>query len=213
MKLRMRATGAAALAWIVAVLVGSPGQAADRDDAGPAMSEQLALFDMPQAEVSIASTSSTDAVAATRPPPPTPPLYALVAQASQDYGVDRALLLAVVHAESAGDVFAVSRAGAVGLAQIMPATASAFGVRASQLFDPIVNLRVAAADLRKLELEYGGDLTRVLAAYNAGEGAVARFGGVPPYRETRAYVRRVIAAMRRAQATAGFASAMVRHAG
>ena len=100
-----------------------------------------------------------------------------------------ALLKAVVAAESGFDPRAVSRAGAQGLMQLMPETADLLGVE-----DPLVpeqNLRAGGSYLRALIDRYG-DLTRALAAYNAGPEAVDRYGGLPPYRETRAYVARVL---------------------
>ena len=98
------------------------------------------------------------------------------------------LLVAVVRAESNFDPLAVSRAGAAGLTQLMPATASDRGV--SDVFDPGQNLRAGAEHLRAL-LDRFDSLTLALAAYNAGPATVERFDGVPPYRETRNYVRQV----------------------
>lgn len=110
--------------------------------------------------------------------------------ASRRARVSQALLLAVVLVESAGNPGAVSPAGAQGLAQLMPGTARRYGVRNS--FDPAANLVGGARYLSDLLVLYEGDLVTSLAAYNAGEGAVARFGGVPPYGETLAYVPRVL---------------------
>ncbi|MEM8731709.1 MAG: lytic transglycosylase domain-containing protein [Pseudomonadota bacterium] len=106
--------------------------------------------------------------------------------------VSEALIAAVVAVESGGNPGAVSPAGAQGLGQLMPGTARRYGVRNS--FDPAQNLKGAAAYLSELLEMYRGDLVLVLAAYNAGEGAVARFNGVPPYRETRNYVPKVLSA-------------------
>jgi soluble lytic murein transglycosylase-like protein len=92
--------------------------------------------------------------------------------------------------ESAFQARAVSPKGASGLMQLMPATASSLGVQ--DALDPAENLDGGTRHLGSLLTLYGGDLRRALAAYNAGEGAVARHGGVPPYRETRAYVRKVL---------------------
>jgi hypothetical protein len=106
-----------------------------------------------------------------------------------DYGLDPELVLAVIAAESAFDPAAESPKGAKGLMQLMPATARRFGVR--DIWDPTDNLHGGMAYLRWLLRHYRGDVTLTLAAYNAGEGAVARYGGVPPYQETRHYIRRV----------------------
>lgn len=109
--------------------------------------------------------------------------------ASDVFGVDAALIRAVVHAESWFEVEAVSHAGAQGLMQLMPATARRFGV--TNAFDPIDNITGGVAYLAWLAEEFEHDLVRMLAAYNAGENAVRRHGGVPPFAETQEYVRRV----------------------
>lgn len=101
------------------------------------------------------------------------------------------LLLALVVAESGGDPRAVSPKGAMGLGQLMPATAERFGV--ADPFDPADNLSAAAAYLDVLLRAFNDDAVLALAAYNAGEGAVIRRGAVPPFEETRAYVPRVLA--------------------
>jgi len=105
------------------------------------------------------------------------------------YDLDPDLIKAVAYAESAFKPDAVSPKGAVGLMQLMPATAAMYGV--TNLTDPDQNLKAGAQHLRTLMDEFNGDLTLVLAAYNAGSGAVRRSGGVPAYRETRNYVRKV----------------------
>ena len=102
--------------------------------------------------------------------------------------LDARLLVAVIATESRWDPGAVSPAGARGLGQLMPATAGALGVDAS---DPLQNIAGVARDLRAL-LDRYGDAATALAAYNAGAGAVERYGGIPPYAETRAYVARVL---------------------
>ena len=109
--------------------------------------------------------------------------------ASQLYGVDEAVVRAIIHAESAYRPNALSHAGAQGLMQLIPATASRFGV--SNAFDPAQNIRGGVQYLAWLMKRYSSDLTLVAAAYNAGEGAVDRNGGVPPYSETQRYVQRV----------------------
>lgn len=112
-----------------------------------------------------------------------------IAAASREFGVEEAVVRAVIHAESAFNPTAVSRAGAQGLMQLMPATARRFGVTDS--FEPAQNIRGGVEYLSWLLRRFNGNLTLAAAGYNAGEGAVDRHGGVPPYRETQNYVVRV----------------------
>lgn len=109
--------------------------------------------------------------------------------ASEVFGVDPALVRAVMHAESWFEVDAVSHAGAQGLMQLMPDTARRFGV--INALDPVDNISGGVAYLAWLAEQFDQDLVRILAAYNAGENAVRRHDGVPPFPETREYVRRV----------------------
>jgi soluble lytic murein transglycosylase-like protein len=118
----------------------------------------------------------------------------LVDASARAAGVDTNLARAVIAVESGFDPRAISSAGAAGLMQLEPETARAYGV--SNVFDPAQNLRGGSAYLHDLLARFGGDVPRALAAYNAGPGAVERFGGIPPYPETRAYVARVLAAYR-----------------
>ncbi|MBI2217360.1 MAG: lytic transglycosylase domain-containing protein [Candidatus Rokubacteria bacterium] len=117
-----------------------------------------------------------------------------VRAAAQRYGVPEKLVLAVIHAESRGNPWAVSPKGARGLMQLMPQTASLLGVRDS--FDPEENIDGGIRHLRRLIDRYGNDLRLALAAYNAGEQVVAQYGGVPPYAETQGYVQKVLAQYR-----------------
>lgn len=112
-----------------------------------------------------------------------------IAAAARDYGVDEALVRAVIHAESAYDPNAVSRVGAQGLMQLMPATARRFGV--ANVFDIAQNIRGGVQYLAWLLRRFDGNLTLAAAGYNAGEGAVDKYKGVPPYSETQRYVQRV----------------------
>src|SRR5690606_27796962 len=109
-----------------------------------------------------------------------------ILRATLDTNVSPALVLAVIGIESAGRSDAVSSAGAVGLMQLIPATAERFGV--SDSTDPVQNIKGGVAYLDWLMKEFDNDPVMVLAAYNAGEGAVRSNGGVPPYAETRDYV-------------------------
>ena len=117
--------------------------------------------------------------------------YAETIAASADrHGLDRALLAAVAKVESNFDPFALSPKGACGMLQLIPATARRFGVR--NVFDPSQNIEGGARYLRWLLDRFSGDVELALAGYNAGEGAVDRHGGVPPYRETQRYVVKVL---------------------
>jgi len=117
-------------------------------------------------------------------------LHALASEAARRHGLDPELVLAVVTVESGFRPEAVSPKGAQGLMQLMPATAQALGVQ--NALDPAANLDGGSRHLSELIALYNGDVTKALAAYNAGTGAVARHGGVPPYRETQEYVKKVM---------------------
>lgn len=112
-----------------------------------------------------------------------------IAAAAREFGVEEAVVRAIIHAESAYNPTALSRAGAQGLMQLMPPTARRFGV--SDSFDASQNIRGGVQYLSWLLKRFNGDLTLAAAGYNAGEGAVDRHGGVPPYSETQYYVKRV----------------------
>ena len=117
-------------------------------------------------------------------------LKSIVRVASQQHQVDADFIASVIHAESANNPRAVSRKGAQGLMQLMPATAGKLGVKDS--FDPADNVDGGVRYLRELLLLYNNDMVKALAAYNAGPQRVEQYKGVPPYAETRAYVARVI---------------------
>ena len=118
------------------------------------------------------------------------PYGRLIASTARSEGLDALLFAALVEAESGFQPEAVSPVGAVGLAQVLPSTVELYG--GGDPFDPARNLEVGARHFRILLDLFEGDLALALAGYNAGPGAVARFGDIPPYRETRAYVDRVL---------------------
>jgi soluble lytic murein transglycosylase-like protein len=120
----------------------------------------------------------------------TNPFSAEISAAATRNGVDPALLTGLIKAESNFDPNATSPAGAQGLTQLMPGTAAGLGV--GNPLDPPQAIEGGARYLRQQLDRFGGDASKALAAYNAGPGAVERFGGVPPYEETQSYVRRVL---------------------
>jgi len=120
---------------------------------------------------------------------PEPGVRALIREIAGAQAVDPRLVEAMVKVESNFDPYAVSRKGAMGLMQLMPETARRF--RVGNAFDPSQNLEGGTRCIKEL-LERYGEVRLALAAYNAGEEAVNRYGGIPPFRETRAYVHRIL---------------------
>jgi len=114
----------------------------------------------------------------------------IIRQCAKKYGVDAALVKAMIQAESAFNPGAVSPKGARGLMQLMPPTARRHGV--SNIHDPLQNIRGGVGHLRGLLDQFNNDVTLAIAAYNAGAGSVARYGGLPPYPQTRTYVAKVL---------------------
>ncbi len=116
--------------------------------------------------------------------------HPLIEKVSATHNVDEALVKAVVQAESAFDSDAVSTEGAQGLMQVLPTTASRYSIE--NLSDPHQNLQAGVRHLKRLLKMFQGDVPLAVAAYNAGENAVKRFDGIPPYEETLAYVGKVL---------------------
>jgi soluble lytic murein transglycosylase-like protein len=135
------------------------------------------------------------------PLPPSKAYDNLIREAAERYRVDPALIRSIMHAESGFDPSAVSRAGAMGLMQLMPEVAEAFGV--VHPFDPRENIMGGARLLRELLDHYSGDVRLAVASYNAGPTAIENYGDVPPFRETQGYVKRVTSLLARPPSTAG----------
>ena len=129
--------------------------------------------------------------------PPNEAYEDIIQEAAAEFDVDPALIRAVMQAESAFHPYAVSRAGAEGLMQLMPALADEMGV--SDSFDPRANIMGGVRYLKRLLDYHNGNLDLALASYNAGPGNVERYGGVPPFRETRNYVKTIKALYKRSK--------------
>ncbi len=179
--------------WLVLLAVmapvGAQAQVIQIDDSGEAQTfDRPTVFAGGDAE----TISPTPAkIASTQP--------ALFAAAAKSHGLDLALLQAVAWQESRGRMSAVSPKGARGVMQLMPGTAAEMRVRSDDLAD---NIRGGALYLRRQLDRFGGSVPLALAAYNAGPGAVLRYKGIPPYRETRDYVARIMNRWRPAVAAA-----------
>jgi hypothetical protein len=143
--------------------------------------------------------------------PSRPQVQAMIAEVAKQFGVEHALVQAVVAAESNYDAHAVSPAGAVGLMQVMPATAGDYGVNSiPALFEPRTNLKTGTRHLKRLLEKYGNDYGRVIMAYNAGEGVVDRTNSNVTFRETLDYTEAVINNYRRDGGTRPTQAALVK---
>jgi soluble lytic murein transglycosylase-like protein len=161
------------------------------------------VFSDPEPAAPVQSVMATEIVS-TKKPEPTPKggasrparskkrdaLDQMIETEARNHGMEPALVKAVVHAESSFDARAVSSAGAMGLMQLMPKTGKEFGLK--DPFNPRENVRVGTRYLRNLLNIFNNDLPLALAAYNAGMNKVMKYGGIPPYRETERYVKKVL---------------------
>ena len=146
--------------------------------------------DIPTADIVRFDKDNTPALRPRTPAPARPDVSDAVSAASSRHQLDSDFITSVIHAESSFNPHAVSPKGAQGLMQLMPGTASKLGVE--NPFDPTANVDGGTHYLRELLDYYHGDMAKTLAAYNAGPQRVAQYHGVPPYRETHAYVAKVI---------------------
>jgi soluble lytic murein transglycosylase-like protein len=149
---------------------------------------QSATNSTPDGSASLTSAGiTTSPISTSSSLPAGTPYAAEITAAATANGIDPALLAGLVKQESGFNPNAGSGAGARGLTQLMPSTAAGLGV--NNVLDPVQSLNAGAKYLKQQLDTFGGDVTKALAAYNAGPGAVQRFGGVPPYSETQNYVR------------------------
>lgn len=164
----------------------------------PSPNQTSDFIDLPSQSIATIETLPDPPQPAPVSAPPATPLtnvHQLLAQAGAQHNIDVELLASVVKAESGGHTHAISRTGARGLMQLMPGTAQQLGVQDS--FRPDQNIAGGSAYLDQLLTRYNDNLALALAAYNAGPAAVDRYHGIPPYRETRAYVARVMTEFKR----------------
>ena len=150
--------------------------------------EKIMPDEVPYPAPAKADAPSSTAPAAWRPALPTTQYSEIISSLSAAHGVDPLLVQALIQVESGYKPRARSNKGAMGLMQLMPSTARAYHVR--NPYDPKANIAAGVKHLKSLIDRWGVELA--LAAYNAGEGAVRKFNGIPPYRETRAYVSRIL---------------------
>jgi soluble lytic murein transglycosylase-like protein len=165
-------------------------------------------IDLPASEIESVATLPDPPASLKTSAPANADVRSLLSHAGEQHDIDVELLASVVHAESDGRANAVSRTGAQGLMQLMPGTARNLGVKDS--FQPDENINGGTAYLDALLTRYHDNLALALAAYNAGPAAVDKYHGIPPYRETRAYVARVMTEFKRRKLMAEHAAVVAK---
>jgi soluble lytic murein transglycosylase-like protein len=181
-------TGAgASFSGALALAQGSGDSSSSTDPTSATTDPTSLLSGLTPTATGAASTTTT--AATTSSLPAGTPYAAQIEASAKRNGIDPALLAGLIKQESGFNPHAGSSAGAQGLTQLMPATARGLGV--GNPLDPAQSIEGGARYLKQQLDHFGGDVARALAAYNAGPGAVERYGGVPPYAETQNYVRRV----------------------
>lgn len=166
------------------------------------------FVDIATADIIGFERDDTPEAVAEKPAPPAKTIEQHVSDASASSGIDPDFLSSVIRQESGFNAKAVSPKGARGLMQLMPKTAEQLGVK--DAFDPAQNIQGGTTYLRELLVKYNGDAQKALAAYNAGPNRVEQYKGVPPYRETRAYVASIIRDYNRKKAAAQKATTATR---
>ena len=157
----------------------------------PGLRPAIALFPVGSVTPQVDVTTEFEAIPAKKA------YEEIIQEAARTYDIDPGLIRAVMQAESAFHPYIVSRAGAEGLMQLMPELADEMGVTDS--FDPRENIMGGARYLKQLLEQHNGNIALTLASYNAGPGNVKRYGGVPPFKETRKYVKTIKGILKRDQ--------------